>query len=371
MRTSTFFLSCLVIPTALSMALFACGSDGAGGGQDSGAPADGSSRSEDGSIGSDGSAGADAGSPGKDAGTASDGGSASDGSASDGSASDAMTGSDGSVFDAGTDSGGVDAGPPGCLYVGRFDVTDPLGARMAWPGTRIVARFDGTDASVTLSEADGFAGGPSWFNIILDGVPQTPFSVSGASAVYPLAAGLGAGVHTVEIEKRNEANRGTVRFEGMTFTGGAGLLPPPPPAARRIEFLTDSTIDGFGVEGDRNVTCMGGAPTQFDNARKSMSFLTAAGLSADMILTGYSAKGIQKNGNVGDLDTFPIIFPRSLPEKNPSIWDFAKITPDAVVMSLGGTDMDNLSAAPAGFENAYAAFVATVRSKYPNAYIWL
>jgi hypothetical protein len=90
-----------------------------------------------------------------------------------------------------------------------------------------------------------------------------------------------------------------------------------------------------------------------------------------MILTGYSGKGIQKNGSAGDLDTFPIIFPRSLPEKNGSVWDFAKITPDAVVMSLGGTDMDNLGVAPAGFENAYAAFVATVRSKYPNAYIWL
>lgn len=376
MKRSALWLTCIVLPGALAAALFACGSDGGGGAS---ATNDASTGNDATTGGGDATTGGNDGStlpidgggnPKTDGGTSpSDAGALSDAD----SPADASDPVDGSVFDAGSDSGGgaVDAGPPGYQYVGRFDTSDAAGPRMAWPGTRIVARFDGTDVSVKLSQVNGFGGGPSWFNVIVDGVVQTPFSATGASVTYPLAAGLGAGVHTIELEKRTEANLGTVRFEGMTFAGGAGLLAPPPAATRTIEFLSDSTIDGFGVEGDRNVTCVGNAPPQYNNARKSMSFLAAAGLNADMVLSAYSGKGIQVNQSAGDKDTFPIIFPRTLPEANGSVWNFANITPDAVVISLGGTDMDNLAVAPAGFQTAFNNFVGTVRGKYPNAYVWL
>ena len=110
-----------------------------------------------------------------------------------------------------------------------------------------------------------------------------------------LASGKPAGTHTVEIMKRTEAIFGIVRFEGFTFTGGTGLLAPPAHVARKIEFLGDSTIDGYGIEGDFATTCKvdggNGAPPQFDEARKSVAWKTSVGLGAELHLLGYSGKG--------------------------------------------------------------------------------
>jgi hypothetical protein len=363
------------------------GSDGGGGTNDA-TVANDASNVADGTT-SDGSQQNADGSNGSDATSASDGG--ADDAASDSGGTDANDGgTTGGGDDAGQDSGmdqgqdagqdagqgggqdaGQDAGPPGYMYIGRFDTNDVVGPRMAWPGTAVVAQFDGTAASVKLTQTDGFSGGPSYFNVIVDGVVGTPFSVTGTSQTYSLVTGLAAGTHTVEIEKRTEANLGTVRFEGMTFSGGAGLLAPPAHASRRIEFLSDSTIDGFGVEGDRNVTCINTAPPQYDNERKSMSFFTASGLNAEMVLNAYSGKGIQLNEDPMDTDYFPVIYPRTLPEMMGSSWNFSVNVPDAMVVSLGGADLDGLNTAPAGFQTAYDNFVSTIRSHYPNAYLWL
>ncbi len=269
----------------------------------------------------------------------------------------------------------VDAGTPAVQFIGRFDETDLAGFRMAWPGSAVVARFDGTGASVRLSQTfDGYSAGPTWFNVIVDDVVQAPFSVAGLAEDHVLAAGLAAGPHKVEIEKRTEANHGTVRFEGFTFSGGAGLLPPPPRQPHRIEFISESTIDGFGVEGDRNVTCIGNAPPQFDNVRKSMAMLAGAGVAAEVHLTAYSGKGISKNNDPMDTLTMPTLFDRALPDPGVgTLWSHAKWVPEAIVISLGGVDYgDGVALAPADFQTKYAAFVAKLRTTYGNTpYIFL
>lgn len=358
-RSSSFFTSLMSSSAALACVLAACSV-----GTDHPAPAtNGSSGGGNGAVIGAGTGGGTPGGAGTDAAPSS--------SAADGGTAPYDAGSMGTMDGGERADAGVTPGVPGYLYVGRFDGSDPKGARMAWPGTSVIATFDGTGASVTLSQSNGFSGGPSWFNVVVDGMLMSPFSITGTSQTYPLASGLPAGTHTVEIQKRTEANLGTVRFEGMKFDGGAGLLPPPAHKPRRIEFLTDSTIDGYGVEGDRNVTCTSGAPPQFHNARKSMSFLSAQALGAEMMLTGYSGKGVQTNNVPGDTDTFPKIFPRALPELGGSMWPFAEQVPDAVVVSLGGADLDGLGAAPAGFQSAYDGLVGAVRAHYPNAYIWM
>ena len=59
------------------------------------------------------------------------------------------------------------------------------------------------------------------------------------------------------------------------------------------------------------------------------------------------------------------------PELKSSAWSFAEDVPDAVVVSLGGADLDGLGVAPAGFQAAYDGLIGTVRAHYPNAYIWM
>jgi len=270
----------------------------------------------------------------------------------------------------------IPPGTPALQYVGRFDFGDALGGRMAWPGTRVVARFDGTAVDVKLSQIDGFSTGffgPTWMNVIVDCTVKAPFMVTGTSQDYVLATGLAPGSHVVELEKRTEANSGTIRFEGFTFTGGTGLLAPPPRPARRIEFLSDSTVDGFGVEGVYNdpATCNGAAPAQYSNARKGTAFLTASALSAEQNLIAYSGKGFTANQSAGDTAYFQVLYSRTLPEVNGSAWSFAQNIPDAVVISAGGIDVDGVGAVPGGFETAYDALVGTIRTNYPNAHIFL
>ncbi len=239
----------------------------------------------------------------------------------------------------------------------------------SWPGVRAVAQFDGTSASVKLSQTNGFSGGPTWFDVWVDGALGTPFSVSGSGEDHVVATGLAAGTHTVEIVKRTEANLGAVSFEGFTFPGGK-LLAPPARAAHKIEFLSDSTIDGFGVEGNVATTCGAGSPAQFNDADKSTAAFASKGVSADMMLLAYSGKGITKNEDGTTTDVFGDLYARTLPDSSLS-WSFASFTPDVVVISLGGADLGATNVLPAGFTTAYGALVDTIRGHYPNAHVFM
>lgn len=270
-----------------------------------------------------------------------------------------------------TSSGGADAGTPGLLTIGRFDMSDPAHPAFSWPGTRIVARFDGTGASVKLTHTPGSASatGSTWVNVVVDGVAKPPVEVTGAAQTIDLTAGgLPAGVHTVEIEKRTEANVGALRLEGFTFTGGAGLLPPPNRPAHRIEFVSESTIDGFGVEGngfDDPATCNNGAPSRYDNARKSLAFHTAEALSAEHHLIAFSGKGVARNNDGSTTETMAALWTRTLAENAASSWSFAEWKPEVVVISLGGSDFEHGGASgPADFQAKYGALVDDVRAKY-------
>ena len=303
------------------------------------------------------------------------------GDASDATAKTAHGEGGAAASDAGsTDSTAADGAPvspdagvvaPALLYVGRFDTSDPAGPQMGWPGTQVVAQFNGTGVEVQLTQTDGYSGGPSWFNVVLDGVEGVPFSLEGTSVVIPLASGLAFGRHAITLEKRTEANLGTVRFEGFTFTGGSGLLPPRPRASHRIEFMSDSTIDGYGVLGNIATTCVTGDPAEYNDSRSSLAFFTASASDAEMVLSAYSGKGLTMDEDPSDTEVYPILYPRGLPDSAASVWPFLLEIPDAVVMSLGGVDFDGLSTAPPGFQVAYDTLVGTVRAHYPTAAIWL
>jgi lysophospholipase L1-like esterase len=327
-------------------------------------------------CGSNGAGGATDVLDGGTSGTTSGGTSGTSGGSTSGGSTSGTSGS----LDGGTDGGGTDGGDggqvgtPAVQLIGRFDTSDPAGPRFAWPGTRIIANFDGTGASVKLTQTPGFeAAFPTYFDVVVDGVLGTPFTVSGTQTVV-LATGKPAGPHTVEIMKRTEANFGTVRFEGFTFTGGAGLLAPPAPLARKIELLGDSTIDGYGIEGNFSTTCAGGAPPQYDEARKSVSWLSAAGLGAELHLIGYSGKGLARNEGGSTADTFPVIYTRTLPDVASSTWTFSTWVPDAVVIALGGADYsgDPNGTFPATFNATYLALLSDIRTRYgASTYVFL
>lgn len=274
------------------------------------------------------------------------------------------------------DGGAVDPGTPAVVLSGRFDVAQPSAAKAAWPGARIIARFTGSAVAATFSQTPGPGGDATYVNIVVDDRPPVTQRIMGSSTTLELASGLGAGPHTIEIEKRNEPKYGTLTFHGFQFTGGE-LLPPPPKKTRRIEFIGDSTIDGYGVDGDRNATCSGStAPPEFDNARKSVAFHAAKALDAEHHLIAASGKGLARNEDGTTNDLFGTLWTRTLTFLPASTWSFASFVPDVVVISLGGADLADVGggnyALPGDFPAKYAAFVADVRARYgPGPHVFL
>lgn len=291
-----------------------------------------------------------------------------DGSSKDGS-SPTDGASDAAIADAGEDA---QVAAPAVRYVGRSDVSDPLGPKFAWQGSRAIVRFSGTEVAVTLKDTPGqFGGSPSYFDVQVDGTWQTPIMLTPGTATYTLASGLAAGTHVVELYKRTEPYLGVTQVLGFDFPGGGRLLAPPPAPTRRIEFLSDSTVNGYGVEGV-GPNCPGGAPALTHNSRRSMPQLVADAVNADLVLLAFSGKGIVKNEAAGDTEVFDRLYGRSLPEDVASVWSFARYTPDVVVSVLGGTDYSPPTAAnPTLFAQKYDALVGRIRTNYPLAQIIL
>lgn len=311
-------------------------------------PVDGGGAPRDGSSPLDGEAG----------GEGDDGGAPGDGGESDSSA------------DSGSD-GGVDAGPPRVRYVGRIDDSDVAGPKLAWPGVRAIASFRGTEVRARIQDTDGFQGGSSSYDVLVDGALQGAKLVTASGAAdYVVVTGLAAGVHTLELVKRAEANWGVSQLLSITFPGGQ-LLPPPPERKRRIELVGDSGMDGYGAEGTN--PCVGGAPAASHNARISAAMLAGDALDADVSLVAYSGKGVVQNSYRPDTVTFSQLYGRALPDAAGSAWDPKRFPADAVVVMLGGADYSPPSpyTPAATFTDAVEALVLQVRQAHPLATILL
>lgn len=276
----------------------------------------------------------------------------------------------------------VDPGSPHVQLVGRFDVSSSAGATCAWPGCRIVARFDGTSVSATMNEIDDdwMEGAPSEWDVSIDGRIVKRLVTAPGVATYVLATGLPAGVHTVELYKRSEAQNGMTQFRGFDFGGGA-LLAPPARKTRRIEMIGDSAAAGFGIEGVGQADA-GDCPgadwgAHWQDFHRSFGALLAESVDAELYGTVYSGKGIAQNIWSNDPETLPILFDRTLPTRPTSSWDFGRWTPDVVVVMAGGNDFaigqpfDRGPATLGDFIAAYRAFVADIRQRYPNAHVFL
>lgn len=299
-----------------------------------------------------------------------------DGAASDGSIDANDSGADAQVADAGTDAttdAGVDAAPepPSVRYIGRFDTTDPAAPRVAWPGARIQIRFSGTAATATIEESSQHTG-PSRYDVIVDGQTPTVLAPANGAGTYDLATGLANGTHTIELHRRTESLVGISKLTGFAFPGGGQLLSPPPRAQRRIEFLGDSSSNGYGVECASPATSFSGAT---ENERKSYPYLAAKAVSAEHHNLSFAGKGVLRNYDSTDTDVYSLLYVRTMPEENASAWDFTKWVPDVVWISLGGNDWDNPPDAPrpapdvAQFKAKYHELVALVRQKNPQAQI--
>lgn len=262
---------------------------------------------------------------------------------------------------------------PDIYYEGRIIYNDSS-AVLSWSGTSASLWFEGTSISVILQDADT----ANYYNVILDDEDIFKIHTDSVKRSYSLASGLAGGKHKIELFKRTEWDKGKTFFYGFETPASTVILTPPPPPKRKIEFFGNSITCGYAMEDNSGGDSWFG---YFENNYLSYAAITARHFNAQYYCTSKSGIGIM-------VSWFPLIMPemydRLDPTDSTSKWDFAKYTPDIVVINLFqndswivnkpeheqfqyrfGTKVPNDDF----IVKSYKDFVATIRNKYPDAHI--
>jgi hypothetical protein len=249
-------------------------------------------------------------------------------------------------------------------YMGRVEISGQK-AEMGYPG--ITVRFVYTGPAPVLRLTGDSPN--CFFNLSCNGWDPVVIRLNQGENEIALPTGVApAGGWLVELVRRTESWMGTASFNGLLLPSGCGLLPPPAWPSRKLMFIGDSLTCGeynerFPQEND--------STPRSTNAARSYGMLLARWLGAQVHLVSYGGRGITRDwSGKTDVNIVPVFFPRTLPDTPGSVWDHSRYVPDVIVIN-DGTDFDAGPQDEAKFTDAYAAFVAQVRSAYPGAFILL
>lgn len=252
----------------------------------------------------------------------------------------------------------IAADDPHVSYSGRWDRRQANAPRCAWSACTVRLRFRGTALNVAFSGGRDIA-----FQVLVDGKPTSVVQFVEGQSLYSAVSGLAPGEHTVDLVRRTEAFSGVAQFKGFQVATGTKLLPPAK-ITRRIEFLGDSITAGYGNESnDRNQHYT----AQTQNAALAWGSVAARMLGADLMCEAVSGIWLMDTGNNNPL---PKRWERIFPDDPSSTWDFSAWQADAVVVNLGTND-GNKPIDEAKWQEAYRAFITSIRSRYPKAHIFL
>ncbi len=287
-------------------------------------------------------------------------------SAGNGGTGGSATGGNGGA--AGANGGGAGFEPGGVRFVGRVDASNAAAVRFAWSGTGVVATVEGTRISARL-QTEGTS--TVFFQPVVDGTKGTRFQVmSGAAQTVVVGQNLAAGAHRIELYRESEGNYGTSVFLGFA----EGTVVGAPAATRLIEIVGDSISAGYGNLGNDvhppyDVSC--GFSLDTESAYAAYGWVLARSLNADASIIARSGWGIYRDNGGSRTNVLPSIYGNTLGSQSNPAWDFAK-KPDAVIVNLGTNDTAGEMGDPGTpYEDAYIAFLRTVRGHYPNAWIFI
>jgi lysophospholipase L1-like esterase len=247
---------------------------------------------------------------------------------------------------------------PELAFSGRIERSDPRGPRFAWGGTSLTVRFTGTSLALRLAELPKSGHPlPNRYRVRIDDGPPFDLYLSPSPLLYRLAERLRAGPHVLRLERETEAFVGESQLLGLELDPGASLLPAPPPPARRLEFLGDSGMTGYGIEAP-GPQCSYSVETQ----RASLAYpaLVARVLGAEATVLAWAGKGVSVNYGDDPSPTLPQLYSR---------WEFQSWVPHAVVIHLGANDLKSKRTTDEGFISAYASLVGSIRQHYPEAHV--
>jgi lysophospholipase L1-like esterase len=240
--------------------------------------------------------------------------------------------------------------------VGRFDLRDAAGPRCAWAGSSILLKFQGTALNVSLKSS-----GADQFQVVIDGAPASTLATSKDVTLYRVASGLPDKEHSVELFKRTEPIVGQVQLLGLQLEKGRKLLPLPARKDRRIEFVGDSITCGYGNESANEKEHFAAAT---ENNYLAYGAMAARDLGAEYAAVAWSGKWLFGNNAI------PLLYDLALPNDAQSKWDFSTWVPQVVVVNLGTNDFGPKNPTEAEWQDAYRAFIQTVRKNAPQCHVF-
>lgn len=259
--------------------------------------------------------------------------------------------------------GYIDADDPLIIYEGRFDYGDPKNPRFDWPGSSIHAVFEGRSVYVRLTDSNND------YNVFIDDKLKKILRTD-SSVVYIISDSLTPGKHRISITKRTEGKFGIASFQGFIIEEGKTLHPLGLRRKRKIEFIGDSFVAGFGNEG-KSPDCEFSRETE--NNYISYGPVLARKLKAYCNVIAISGIGlVRNNGDSTRTSLFPFPYYYNRTCFNDSLeWNFSSYQPDVVVIRLGRNDY---WAKPfpkrENFRTDYVQFLKYIRGKYPKAHIF-
>ena len=262
----------------------------------------------------------------------------------------------------------VPASDPHVAVMGRVERTPPGQVRFGYPGVTLRLRFEGPSLGLRV----GALTPNSHLAVFVDGGPPRVVRLRKGDSEFVLAEGLGAGSHSVDVVHRTETWMGVVTVRGFLLAASGRLLDPDPWPRRRMLFVGDSVTCGERVDREPGEE----EPFASSNATLSYGMRLARALGAQCHLVCYGGRGLVRDwqGRTEVL-TGPRLFDLAVADEvGGPPWDHAAYAPDVVFVSLGTNDF-NLAIGPLpereAFVSAYVRFVRTIRSRHPDAHVFL
>lgn len=254
----------------------------------------------------------------------------------------------------------------GVRFLGRVDASDPRAVKFAWSNSGFTATVTGTKISVKLQGV----GSAAFYQPVVDGKPGARFSVaSGATQTVVIGDSLSAADHTVEVYRDTEGMYGHSVFLG--FVDGT-VKGSPPSSGRLLEIVGDSISAGYGNLGHEvhppwDNTCSFTLDTQ--SAYDSYAGKLGRSLNAEVSVLARSGWGMYRDLGGLTSGVLSSVYDNAVGTDGTWKWSFAR-KPNAVLIDLGTNDSGKGDPGKP-YEDAYVAFLKTVRGHYPDAWIFL
>jgi lysophospholipase L1-like esterase len=233
-------------------------------------------------------------------------------------------------------------GDPNISFTGRWNKNNTSAYVPYWAGAYLRVGFTGR--TVKLKQRNTIQ---LWASI--DGKAFTSFTGSGTINLTPAA--LAAGNHTLIVSYRQVAGSytGDAVFQGLILDAGASTFKAPV-RPRLLEFVGDSITAG-ATSSQLAVTDYGfkvGEKLGYDHTQIAIGGMCLA-VTADGCWAQETRYWMSSGGQAGT-----------------DQWDFSRYTADAVVINLGTNDKSH-GVSATDFQAKYLAFLARIRTKFPNA----